>query len=62
MHQVGFFLNNYIEMHGQQNIKFICACMLSECSGIIVTTSKLEESVRGVEERQKASVTDISYL
>jgi hypothetical protein len=28
VHQVGFSLHNYIEMHGQQNIKcmFICIC------------------------------------
>jgi hypothetical protein len=49
-------------MHGQQNIKFICACVLSECSGILVTTSKVDESWAGIAQSQKASVTDISVM
>ena len=27
MHQVGFYLNEYIEMHGQQNIKLCLNCI-----------------------------------
>lgn len=40
----------------------ICACVQSQCSGIIVTTSKLEESGVGIAQRQKALVTDISVM
>jgi hypothetical protein len=49
-------------MHGQQNLRFICACVPPECSGIIVTTSKVEESGAGIAQRQQSSVTDISAM